>query len=114
MISTSVTVFRSPMFVKGYIVDLDKIAEERDRSTDEKDPHDSGHVYALMAYIGRLEAYKYTAFVEDDSGHLRMVIVLLEGEDRKELQDMPMPLGDPKLLEAAKCMLTPGVWEKVL
>ncbi|KAF8553631.1 hypothetical protein OG21DRAFT_1208924 [Imleria badia] len=100
------------MFVKGYIVDFSKIDAKYGR-TDKKDPHNMGYFDVIMQYIPR-EAYNYTAFVQDDSGHYHVALVFLEGTDRQKLQDMPMPEGgDLRLLEAAKYVLTPGMWKQI-
>ncbi|KAF8551803.1 hypothetical protein OG21DRAFT_239995 [Imleria badia] len=99
------------MFVKGYILETHKVNALLGRRDNPEIPYNLQYVNWTVELVPP-GAYKYLALVEDADKETQFVFVLLDGENEKELRDMPMPDVHPTLLDVANKVMTLGVWER--
>lgn len=79
-------------------MDMDKIS-----ATKEQDPN---VIHSIVTMLMR-ESYMYIGNGEDASDGIVMVVVLAQGRNKKELEDLPMPKFDTT---GGEEFLTAGVW----
>jgi hypothetical protein len=97
----------SQKFLKGFKIDRGKLEKRGYFPTDE-DPQNTRYYKRIIGLLPRT-SYKYIgAGLEEDD--MCLVIVMADGWDKEELQKMNMPFCEKMLAQAAKSVLTPGVW----
>lgn len=99
-----------PHFLKGYKLDLQKIRKTfPQEAEDPTTNYELSWSKAILDSIGR-ESYQFVGCGVEPDGHLNLVWVIEEGDDEIELKKTPVETSDADLAEAAKFVLTPGVW----
>ena len=85
-------------YIKGYKLDIDKISANK-----EQNPN---IIHSIVNMLMR-ESYMYIGSGEDDSDGVVMVVVLAQGNTKKELDNLPMPKFNTT---GGEEFLTAGVW----
>ena len=97
--------YQQMSYIKGYKVDPDKVRAIH--GTREQDPNNID--FLLIVEIFPRDSYLYIAAGQDLNGNYSLVVVLADGNNKSELEELPMPEFD---LRGAGEIMTAGVWKK--
>ena len=98
----------SQTFIKGFMVDSKKLEKIGYGPTSE-DPHNTRYWRRVIDLIPR-ESYKYIGAGIEEDGDMCLVVVMVDGCDKEELEKMDMLVCEKRLAQAVNSILTPGVW----
>jgi hypothetical protein len=98
----------SQKFLKGFKVDRGKLEKLGYYPTNE-DPQNTRYYKRIIDLLPRT-SYKYIGAGFEEDGDMCLVVVMADGSDKEELQKMDMPFCEKMLAQAAKSVLTSGVW----
>lgn len=100
-----------PFFLKGYKFDLEKIRRTFPKTDQDLtvQNYEITWIQPIVDTIPR-EAYKYIKCGVEQNGDLNLVMVLDDGYDAERLKKEPVDSDDEMLAQAARDVLTAGVW----
>ena len=101
---------KSRLYIKGFKLDDAKI-----RGCFARQPQDTEPDWEANWYETIIDRIPRTAYIEvsagvEPNGETFLVIVLDQGYDREKLEETPIYTEDEMLAQAAKHVLTPGIW----
>jgi hypothetical protein len=95
-------------FLKGFKIDHGKLEKLGYHPTNE-DPHYTRYFKWIIDLLP-WRSYEYISAGLEEDGDMCLVVVMVDGEDKEELQKMNMPFCEKRLTQAVESVLTPGVW----
>lgn len=95
-------------FLKGFKIDRGKLQKLGYHPTVE-DPQNTRYYKRVIDLIPRT-SYKYIGAGLEEDGEVCLIVVMADGSDMEDLQKMDMPFCEKMLAQAAKSVLTAGVW----
>ncbi|KAM6502770.1 hypothetical protein JOM56_002747 [Amanita muscaria] len=99
----------SQKFLKGFKIDRAKLEEKFGYHPTTEDPQNMRYDKRIIGLLPRT-SYKYIGAGLEEDDDVCLVVVMADGRDKEELEKMDMPFCEKMLAQAAKSVLTPGVW----
>jgi hypothetical protein len=95
-------------FLKGFKIDRKKLEGLGYHPTKE-DPNNTRYYKRIVSLLPRT-SYKYIGAGIEEDGDACLIVVMVDGCDKNELQKREMPVCENTLVKASKSVLTAGVW----